>query len=143
MHRLARHFKVVDPDTGEILHESVNYGSQNGDKWVIVYRETYMDLTLTVPDLTTLKVFNSLMTKQEFEGGIKTTKKAIADEINVSYRSIMTAFKWLKENHYVKERKNRGQTEFLLNPNVTTCGKNKEDKIRLWQECEEPNKEKK
>ena len=140
MGRVVRHSQIIDAVTGEItgkiLREDVNYGTQNGDGWVMVYRDTYMDLTLTVPDLTTLKVFNSLMTKQEYEGGIKTTKKAIADEISVSYRSIMTAFKWLKENHYVKERKVRGQTEFLLNPNVTTCGQNKKAKIELWQSVE-------
>ena len=110
-----------------------NYGTQNGDGWMIVYRDALMNLTLSVPDLITLKVFNSLMAKQEFEGGIKTIKKAIADELSISYDSVMVAFKWLKENHYIKERKNLGQTEFLLNPNVTTCGKNKKAKIALWE----------
>ena len=72
------------------------------------------------------------MAKQEFENGVRTTKKAVADELNISYRSVMVAFKWLKENGYVKERKVNGQTEFLLNPDVTTCGKNKQKKIDLW-----------
>ena len=107
-------------------------GTQNGDGWMIVYREPFMDFLLRTPDFVTTKVFGSLMTKQEFDRGIGTTKKAIADELKVSYRSVMTAFKWLKENGYIKERKVRGQTEFLLNPNVTTCGKKKEEKIKLW-----------
>ena len=136
MRRLARHFKVVDPDTGEILHESVNYGSQNGENWVIVYRDSYMKLLTETTNPSVLRVFGSLMTKQEFEGGIKTTKKAIADELGIEQTAAWQAFKWLKENHYVKERKNRGQTEFLLNPNVTTCGKNKKAKIELWQSVE-------
>ena len=133
MRRLARHFSVIDPDTGEVLHETVKYGSQNGEGWMIVYREPFMRLTLEATSPSILRVFNSLMTKQEFEGGIKTTKKAIADELSISYDSVMVAFKWLKENHYIKERKNLGQTEFLLNPNVTTCGKNKKAKIALWE----------
>ena len=103
-----------------------------GDGWVLVYRNTFMHFLLTVPDFITTKVFGSLMAKQEFENGVRTTKKAVADELNISYRSVMVAFKWLKENGYVKERKVSGQTEFLLNPDVTTCGKNKQKKIDLW-----------
>lgn len=39
----------------------------------------------------------------------------------------------VKKNGYVKERKFDGQTQFLLNPNVTTCGKNRKDKLDLWE----------
>ena len=113
-----------------------NFDSQNGDGWVIVYRENFMHFLLTAPDFITTKVFGALMTKQEFENGVRTTKKAIADELKVSYRSVMIAFKWLKEHGYIKERKVNGQTEFLLNPAVTTCGKNKQEKIELWESVE-------
>ena len=99
---------------------------------MIVYRESFEDFLLTAPDFTTAKVFGVLMTQQNFEGGINTTKKAVADRIKVSYRSVMTAFNWLKEHSYIKERKVNGQTEFLLNPDVTTCGKNKKKKLELW-----------
>ena len=100
---------------------------------MIVYRESFTDFLLSVPDFITLKVFGLLMTKQEFTNGARTTKKAIADELRVSYRSIMVAFKWLKENGYVKEHKVNGQTEFLLNPEVTTCGRQKQRKVNLWK----------
>ena len=140
MGRVVKHSQIIDSVTGEItgkvLQEDVKFGTQNGDGWMIVYREAFMKLMLEASEASTLKVFGSLMSKQEYEGGIKATKKAIADELGLTYRSVMTAFKWLKENHYVKERKNRGQTEFLLNPNVTTCGKNKKAKIELWQSVE-------
>ena len=136
MGRVAQQNIVFDSETGEIIKDSVNYGTQNGDGWVIVYRDAYMQLALEANDATVFKVFASLMTKQEFEGGIKTTKKAIADELGITYRSIMRAFKWLKEHKYIKETKTNGQTEFLLNPNVTTCGKNKKAKIELWQSVE-------
>ena len=133
MSRLARHFSVVDPETGEVLHETVKYGSQNGEGWMIVYRDAYMQLTLEAPDFVTSKVFTVLMTKQPFEGGIKMTKKAIADKLGVSRTAVWQAIKWLKENRYIKETKTDGVPEFLLNPNVTTCGKNKKAKIALWE----------
>ena len=132
MGKTAKQVTLFDADTGKVIRETVNYGTQNGDGWVLVYRKTFMHFLLTVPDFITTKVFGSLMAKQEFENGVRTTKKAVADELNISYRSVMVAFKWLKENGYVKERKVSGQTEFLLNPDVTTCGKNKQKKIDLW-----------
>lgn len=104
-----------------------------GDGWMLVYRDAYENFLLKAPDFTTAKVFGILMTQQKFdEGGINTTKKAVADRIKISYQSVMSAFKWLKENNYIKERKVNGQTEFLLNPDVTTCGRQKKKKLELW-----------
>ena len=133
MSTTAKQVTIINTDTGEIIKQVYTCGSQNGDDWVIVYRETFENFLMVAPDFTTAKVFGVLMTQQKFEGGINTTKKAIADRIKVSYRSVVTAFKWLKEHGYVKERKVFGQTEFLLNPYVTTCGKNRKDKINLWE----------
>ena len=103
-----------------------NYGTQNGDGFMLMYRDAIGLLAKTAPPLA-LRVFLTLSAKQEFEGGLKSTKKAVADELEITYENIMKAFKWLKEHAYVKERKVNGQTEFLLNPNVTTCGKNRKD----------------
>ena len=50
----------------------------------------------------------------------------------MSYNNVMRGFNWLKENGYLKERKVNGQTEFLLNPDVTTCGRQKKRKLELW-----------
>ena len=131
--RIAKQVTVFDADTGELIKESVNYGSQNGDGWVIVYSEPYKNLLLENTSPSVFRVFGLLMTMQEFENGIKITKKAIADILKISYDSVMVALKWLKENGYVKERKVNGVPEFLLNPNVTTCGKNRKAKIKLWE----------
>lgn len=132
MSRRAKEVRIFDADTGEIIQDVISYGTQNGDGWVIVYEETFMDFLMTAPDFTTAKVFGALMTKQEFDRGINTTKKALAERIGVSYRSVMNSFKWLKEHGYVKERKVNGQTEFLLNPDVTTRVKNRKKKIDMW-----------
>ena len=132
MSRIATKTTVINDETGEIIRESFTRGSQNGDDWVIVYRETFMNFLLTSPDFITTKVFGWLMTKQEFENGVRATKKTVADELEISYRSVIAAFNWLKEHSYIKERKVNGQTEFLLNPDVTTCGRNKKKKVELW-----------
>ena len=132
MARIAKRVTITDVETGEIIKDSVNYGTQNGDDWVIMYREAINNLTDSVPDLTTLKLFLKLSSKQEYEGGLKIAKKFIADELKISRTQLWRSFKWMKENGYVKEHKVNGITEFVLNPNVTTCGKNRKAKIDLW-----------
>lgn len=132
MSSIAKRTTIYDGGTGAIIRDSVSFGKQNGGDWMIVYRDAFENFLLEAPDFTTAKVFGILMTQQKFEGGIGTTKKAVADRIKSSYQSVMNAFKWLKENGYLKERKVNGQTEFLLNPDVTTCGKQKKKKIELW-----------
>ena len=132
MGRMAKQVTIFDADTGEVINDTVSYGTQNGGGWVIVYKDTIMNLAQETTNPSVLRVFLSLMSKQEFEHGVRTTKKAIAEGLSISYDSVMVAFKWLKENGYIKERKVNGQTEFLLNPDVTTCGKNKKLKVELW-----------
>ena len=98
---------------------------------MIVYRSAFEELGRTAP-LTAWKVFAPLGATQDFETGVKTTKRAIAEKMNMSYNNVMRGFNWLKENGYLKERKVNGQTEFLLNPDVTTCGRQKKKKLELW-----------
>ena len=131
MGKTAREVTVFDANTGAVINSTVSYGTQNGDGRVIVYRESFMDLAINAPPAA-LKVFITLMAKQDFVYGARITKKAVAEKLKVSYDNVMRAFKWLKEHGYVKERKTDGQTEFLLNPNVTSCGRNREAKIKLW-----------
>ena len=130
--RLGKQITVFDPETGEIIRNAVSFGSQNGDDWVIWYRNALRSLAIDAP-LVAWKVLAALASKQEFEDGINTTKQAVADSLKISYDNVMRGFKWLKENKYLKERKVNGQTQFLLNPNVTTCGKNRKAKIELWE----------
>lgn len=131
MRKIATKTIVMDDETGKIIRESFNRGSQNGDDWVIVYREALVNLVLNAP-LTAWKVFGVLSSKQDFLKGIKITKKAIAEEFNMSYDNVIRGFNWLKENGYLKERKVDGIREYLLNPDVTTCGRNKKQKLATW-----------
>ena len=129
-------FDCMAPNGYNLTEGGIGYPWSEYNDWddcVFVCEDTYMTLLKQTTNPSILRVFGALMTKQEFDRGIKTTKKAIADELSISYDSAMVAFKWLKENGYVKERKVDGQTEFLLNPSVTTRGKNKQKKVALWE----------
>lgn len=131
MARISKRVTITDTETGEIIRDSVTYGSQNGVGWMIMYRESILDLSEKAP-ATALKIFLNLSARQEFESGIKVTKKFIAESLQISSAQVWRGFKWLKENGYVKEHKVDGITEFVLNPDVTTCGKNRKAKIDLW-----------
>ena len=131
MRKIVTETIVSDADTGEIIRKSINRGSQNGDDWVIIYREALANLGRTAP-LVAWKVFAALGSKQNFERGLKVTKKAIAEEFGMSYDNVIRGFNWLKENGYLKEHKVDGVREFLLNPDVTTCGRHKKAKLDLW-----------
>ena len=131
MGRIVKRTTIYDDETGEIIRDSVKRGTQNGDGWMIVYNDAFEELGRTAP-LTAWKVFAALAANQEFEKGFKTTKRAIAEKMEISYDNVMRGFNWLKENGYLKERKIDGVSEFLLNPDVTTCGKNKKKKLELW-----------
>ena len=132
MSDIGKQTKIFKRSTGEVIRETVTFGTQNGDDWVIWYRSALADLAVNAP-LVAWKVLALLASKQEFEDGINTTKQAVADSLEISYENVMRGFKWLKENLYIKERKVNGQTQFLLNPYVTTCGKNRKKKIELWE----------
>ena len=132
MSDIGKQTKIFKRSTGEVIRETVTFGTQNGDDWVIWYRSALADLAVNAP-LVAWKVLALLASKQEFEDGINTTKQAVADSLGISYENVMRGFKWLKENLYIKERKVNGQTQFLLNPYVTTCGKNRKKKIELWE----------
>ena len=121
--KLGKKVTIFDSETGEVIKNAVSFGSQNGEGWFIMYRESLANLAINAPG-SVVKVFSLLASKQEFENGINTTKKAISEELKMSYQHIWEAFKWLKENSYIKERKVNGQTQFLLNPNVTTQSQN-------------------
>ena len=70
MGRVARQVTVFDSETGKLIKNSVNYGTPNGDGWVIMYRNSLMDLAFHAP-LAAWKVFAVLASKQPFEGGVK------------------------------------------------------------------------
>ena len=131
--RRAKQIVEFDAETGEIYKDFTTFGTQNGDGWMIMYREPFLQMAMEAPPVA-WKVFALLSSKQPFEGGVRISKKAVSEQLKISYDNVMRGFKWLKEHLYIKERKTDGQTEFLLNPNVTTCGRKRKEKIKLWEE---------
>ena len=78
-------------------------------------------------NIVTIKVYNQLIRMEELKGGIISSKKFIADELNISSQSVANAIKWLKVSGYVTETKFQGQTQF-----INRAG---HPRLQSWEEC--------
>ena len=131
---MVKQISLFDDDGTMIRTVTVN-GSPNEGEWIIMYRDAIQDLVDTAPDFTTLRLFLKLTGMQEYgDKPIKTTKKALADELGVKRNHLYKCLNWLKANNYVQESKSRGQTQFDLNPDRTTCGRDRDKKLIRWNE---------
>lgn len=132
MKSLVKQVTVYDEHSGEIVHEVTTRGSPNGKGWVIMYTEKTMELMKRCTG-STFKVFGFLACGQQFEErGVITTKKAVADYFGMTKKTVLEAFKWLKENHIISEVNHNGVSEFLVNPDYVTIGRDKKKRQKVW-----------
>lgn len=134
-YRIETTTTVIDKMTGEILYDVTKLGrkSSNGRGWVIMYTDKVTNLLLKCPSYATFKVFTLLAMGQRFEEkGMVTTKKAVQEKLEITKKTCIEAFKWLKENYIVNECKIDGYTEFMVNPNYVTVGRNHDKRMKEW-----------
>ncbi len=108
--------------------------SSNGKGWSIMYNDKVLELITKCTSAATLRVFMYLATGQQFdERGMITTKKAVEDKLGITKKTCLEAFKWLKENFIINEyRTEGGYTEYMVNPEFITVGKDKKKRQREW-----------
>ena len=92
-----------------------------------MYEDKIGELIKNAPTLSVLRVYYQLTTKEQFQGGIYTSKKAIADELGLSSSQATSAFKWLKNNGYITETRISGNTKFIINSDNQTNNKSIEN----------------
>lgn len=132
MKSLVKQVTVYDEETGEVVNEMTTRGSPNGRGWVIMYTARTMELMKQCTG-STFKVFGYLACGQQFEErGVITTKKAVADYLGMTKSTCLDAFKWLKEHHVISEVSHNGVSEFLVNPDYITIGRDKKKRQKTW-----------
>lgn len=117
--------------TGEIIYEKTFRGSRSGGGWVMMFTDMGMDVVAKCPSYATLRIFLYLAMGQTYEGGMKTTKRAVENYLGMSHRTVALAFDWLKKNFIVHEWRNNGVTDFMVNPRYVSVGKF-DERIKLW-----------
>lgn len=117
-------FQMVDKETGEITKESRWSGSMLGDEYFVVYKQA-IDRLLhdsEAPE-TALKIFMKLCTMQTFESAVVVSRKFLMDDLGTTRKTLWKCLSYLKEKAYIMETTVNGHSAFIINPEVSNCGK--------------------
>lgn len=117
-------FQMVDKETGEIAKESRWSGSQLGDDYFVVYKQA-MDRLLhdsEAPE-SALKVFIKLCTMQTFEHAVVASRTFLMNDLKTTRKTLWKSLSYLKEHAYIMETTINGHSAFIINPDVSNCGK--------------------
>lgn len=132
--KLQKNFTVVDIETGELVVDKVWFGGKScGSGWVMMFQAKAAELLSQCKSPATIRIFLWLAARQTFDGGCKTTKANIQRELNISEKTCIDSFNWLKDNYIVHEWRVDGVCDFMLNPLYISVGKF-DDRMKLWNQ---------
>jgi len=132
MKSLVKQVTVYDEDTGEVVNEVTSRGSPNGRGFVLMYSERTSELFKKCTG-SVARVFGYLACNQNFEErGFIGTKKNVQEALGMNKSTCIEAFKWLKEHHVISEVSHNGVSEFLINPDYVTVGRDKKKRQKAW-----------
>lgn len=131
---MLHHHKVIDVDTGNVIREATYTGSQNGKDWWIMYRITMAFIASGRLQYSAVRVYMHLTARADWRGVLATTRTAIAKEIGLSVTSVSEGVTELKKFDLIRETKERGVPVFVINPAYATLGKNKNARLKIFNE---------
>ena len=117
-------FQMVDKETGEITKESRWSGSVLGDEYFVMYKQA-IDRLLhdsEAPE-TALRVFMKLCTMQTFESAVVVSRTFLMNDLKTTRKTLWRCLSYLKEKAYIMETTVNGHSAFIINPEVSNCGK--------------------
>lgn len=130
---MIKQYKLFDDD-GNIVTEVETKGSVLKEGWIVMYKESLAALVREAPSMSVLKVFLELSSMQSFGVYVMTSKSNLAKRLQISRKTAWSALRWLSEHSYIHEDTLEGQTAFIINPSVSTCGsKNLVEKKKVWE----------
>lgn len=122
---------------GELISANVfTARKQNGSGFVISYT-TKMSEFIEKNDVpSVVRIFLYIAHNQQYgvNGvyGYRCTRKHLETALNITRKSVYSALNKLKEDFLVNETKVDGFSEFMVNPNYVTMGRDKQARIREW-----------
>lgn len=126
---MIRRTTDIDEQTGEVIKSNdVKLGTRLKGEWIVVYKDALKSLVRNCPNYSTMKVYLEMAAAQDYNSVTMITLPYIGRILNMSYQTVWNAGKWLQANGYIKKATYNGNTGFVLNPKVTTCGKKHLDK---------------
>ena len=121
---LVRQVSLFDDETGEFISSNATaLGSKLKEGWIVVYKEALMTLMSEVPNYATLRFYLYLACHQTYDTMTIVSTSHIAKEAKMTYQTAWNACKWLIQHNYIAKTTKNGTPAFIINPDVTTCGK--------------------
>lgn len=122
---------------GEVLSEiTVSDKKQNGSGFVLSYTEQMSDFLVKCSTGSVVRVFLYLAHHQQYGVdnvyGFRCSHKGLQQILNLDKKSVYNALTKLKEDFLVHELRVAGVSEFMVNPNYVTIGKDKKARLREW-----------
>ena len=122
---------------GEVITDCVfRSRSQNGSGFVISYTEKMLEFVEKHSSASVVRMFMYFAHNQKFgdDGiyGYRCSRKHLETILGVDRKTVYNALQVLKSEFLVIETKVDGVSEFMVNPNYITIGRNKGDRIREW-----------
>ena len=85
------------------------------------------------PQAATLRVFFWLALNLHPQTGfVRTTKKYLAQSLNLDAKSLYRALKWLQDNYIVHQRRCHSYFEFMLSPYFVEWGSDRQARLDEW-----------
>ena len=121
---LVRQVSLFDDETGEFISSNATaLGSKLKEGWIVVYKDALMTLMSEVPNYATLRFYLYLACHQTYDTMTIVSTSHIAKEAGMTYQTAWNACKWLIQHNYIAKTSKDGTPAFIINPDVTTCGK--------------------
>jgi len=122
---------------GELIATNVFASKkQNGSGFVISYTEKMAEFIAKTETPSVVRIFLYLAHNQQYgvNGvyGYRCTRKHLEQALNITRKSVYSALTKLKGDFLVNETKVDGLSEFMVNPNYVTMGRDKQARIREW-----------
>ena len=81
----------------------------------------------------TLRVFFWLaLNTHDQTGFVRTTKKYLAQALNLDPKSLYRALKWLKDNYIVHQKRCHSFFEFMVSPYYVEWGNDRQARLEEW-----------
>lgn len=130
---------TVCDKNGEIISDFTRkVVNQNGSGFVISYTEKMLDFLKKNSTSAVIRIFLFLAHRQGYgENGIygcRCSKKYLQEVLHLSKPSVWAAINYLIDNFLVVENRFDGQTEFMVNPDYVTIGRDKQGRLREWSQ---------
>lgn len=124
---------------GEIISEQrFKARNRNGSGYVLSYTEKMSEFIEKHSGGAVVRIFVYLAHHQQYgvDGvyGYRCSRKHLEQALGVDRKTVYSALTTLKGEFLVIETKVDGVSEFMVNPNYVTIGKDKASRVRVWNE---------